>query len=363
MCSRSSPETVDLLRFESLVAEARKADPEGASELLREALGLWRGPAAGRVRGEPFAQAEAARLDDLRLAALEERIEADLALGRHGERDRRARGGDRRAPVSGAAARPADAGALPLGQAGGSARGLPQRTCRARRARDRAERRAAPAREGDSRSGRDARSRGSRARRRRRRCCRGRSSRRRRSRSSAARASWRRCARCSSVPRRARGASSCSRARPAAARRGSCASSRSRRSATACSSSTASSSATITVPFQPVREWLEFLLRVCDPETLEECLGERRRGAVAPRARVRRARRRRRAERPRARRDRSATCCRARSTELLLRLSRLRPLLLVADDLHWADSGTLQLLASAGADGAGSADGRRGCVS
>ena len=46
-------------------------------------------------------------------------------------------------------------------------------------------------------------------------------------------------------------------------------------------------------------------------------------------------------------------------TEFLLRLSRLRPLLLVSDDLHWADGGTLQLARSSGADGSGGADGRR----
>ena len=79
------PGAFDLLRFESLVAEARSAEAERASRLLGEALGLWRGPALAEFTSEPFAQIEGARLDDLRLAALEERIEADLALGRHGE--------------------------------------------------------------------------------------------------------------------------------------------------------------------------------------------------------------------------------------------------------------------------------------
>ena len=79
------PDEFDLLRFESLVTEARKADLEHASQLLREALGLWRGPALAEFGGEPFGRLEAGRLEDLRLVALEERIEADLALGRHAD--------------------------------------------------------------------------------------------------------------------------------------------------------------------------------------------------------------------------------------------------------------------------------------
>jgi len=79
------PEDVDLLRFERLFADARRADPERASNLLREALELWRGPALAEFASEPFARVGGERLDDLRLAALEERIEADLALGRHAD--------------------------------------------------------------------------------------------------------------------------------------------------------------------------------------------------------------------------------------------------------------------------------------
>jgi predicted ATPase/DNA-binding SARP family transcriptional activator len=79
-------EWVDAERFEQLVAEGRAAaqarDPGRASELLGEALGLWRGPALAEV---PAMHAEAARLEGLRDAALEDRIEADLALGRHEE--------------------------------------------------------------------------------------------------------------------------------------------------------------------------------------------------------------------------------------------------------------------------------------
>jgi DNA-binding SARP family transcriptional activator len=78
---------LDLHRFEQLAEEGRQAlaggEPETASQLLGEALGLWRGQALGDVAGAAFARVEAARLDELRLAALEERIEADLAAGRH----------------------------------------------------------------------------------------------------------------------------------------------------------------------------------------------------------------------------------------------------------------------------------------
>ena len=50
-----------------------------------EALALWRGPALAEFRYEDFARDEIARLDGLRLVALETRLEADLALGRHAE--------------------------------------------------------------------------------------------------------------------------------------------------------------------------------------------------------------------------------------------------------------------------------------
>jgi DNA-binding SARP family transcriptional activator len=80
---RVEPASVDLQRFERLVAEAHDADPARAASLLAEALALWRGPPLAELWEEPFARIEAGRLEDLRLAALEERIEADLALGRH----------------------------------------------------------------------------------------------------------------------------------------------------------------------------------------------------------------------------------------------------------------------------------------
>jgi DNA-binding SARP family transcriptional activator/ABC-type branched-subunit amino acid transport system substrate-binding protein/DNA-binding beta-propeller fold protein YncE len=76
---------LDLGRFEQLVAEAGRADPEGAAEKLRRALELWRGPALADMAYEPFAQPEIARLEGLRWAATEQRIDADLACGRHAE--------------------------------------------------------------------------------------------------------------------------------------------------------------------------------------------------------------------------------------------------------------------------------------
>jgi DNA-binding SARP family transcriptional activator/streptogramin lyase len=74
---------IDARRFERLVAEARGRDD--AADRLRRALALWRGPALAEVADEPFAHTEARRLEESRLAALEERIDADLVLGRHRE--------------------------------------------------------------------------------------------------------------------------------------------------------------------------------------------------------------------------------------------------------------------------------------
>src|SRR5262249_4554632 len=78
------PEAVDLARFEALRAGAREADPSRASRLLAEALALWRGTPLAEF-DEAFARIEAGRLEDLRLAVREERIAADLALGRHSD--------------------------------------------------------------------------------------------------------------------------------------------------------------------------------------------------------------------------------------------------------------------------------------
>jgi DNA-binding SARP family transcriptional activator/tetratricopeptide (TPR) repeat protein len=84
---RVEPDELDSKRFERLAQAGRQAleggrHTEGA-ETLREALGLWRGPPLADCTFEPFAQAEIARLTELRVTALEDRIEADLTLGRH----------------------------------------------------------------------------------------------------------------------------------------------------------------------------------------------------------------------------------------------------------------------------------------
>ncbi len=86
---RVEPDDLDLQRFERLVDEGRSLLARGlapdASERLREALSLWRGPALADFAYEDFAQAAIARLEEIRLAAVELRIDADLALGRHDE--------------------------------------------------------------------------------------------------------------------------------------------------------------------------------------------------------------------------------------------------------------------------------------
>ena len=78
---------LDAQRFDALVERGRRAlaegDAEHAAKSLREALVLWRGPAFADLAYEPALQSEASRLDERRLAALEDRIEADLACGRH----------------------------------------------------------------------------------------------------------------------------------------------------------------------------------------------------------------------------------------------------------------------------------------
>jgi DNA-binding SARP family transcriptional activator len=79
------PGQLDLERFRLLVDAARREDAEIRAAKLREALGLWRGPPLSDLAFEPFAQNEIARLEELRLAALEERIEADLDAGRHAD--------------------------------------------------------------------------------------------------------------------------------------------------------------------------------------------------------------------------------------------------------------------------------------
>src|SRR5436190_14460483 len=78
---RVDPERFDLARFERLTAEARGAEPRERAEKLRAALALWRGPALEDLAFEQFVRDEVGRLEEARLAALEERIEAELELG------------------------------------------------------------------------------------------------------------------------------------------------------------------------------------------------------------------------------------------------------------------------------------------
>ena len=84
---RAARDQVDALRFADLVARAREAAGarDIAAQVLREALGLWRGSAYADFQDTLFGAAEAARLEEMRLAAVEARIDADLALGRHTE--------------------------------------------------------------------------------------------------------------------------------------------------------------------------------------------------------------------------------------------------------------------------------------
>ena len=80
---RAEAQQVDAGRFEQLLRDARQAPPEERRNTLQRALELWRGPALAEFTFEQFAQAEIRRLEELRLVALEERIDADLELGRH----------------------------------------------------------------------------------------------------------------------------------------------------------------------------------------------------------------------------------------------------------------------------------------
>src|SRR5262245_14701941 len=80
-----APSTIDAQRFERLAIEGRRSlangEPATAAARLAEALALWRGPALADFVYEPFAQEAIARLEELRLTATEERIEAELACG------------------------------------------------------------------------------------------------------------------------------------------------------------------------------------------------------------------------------------------------------------------------------------------
>jgi DNA-binding SARP family transcriptional activator len=83
------PDRLDAHHFERLVAEGRRelatGDPNSAAAAFEAALSLWRGAPLAGLGQEPFVRREAARLEDLRVAALEDLNEAKLALGRHSE--------------------------------------------------------------------------------------------------------------------------------------------------------------------------------------------------------------------------------------------------------------------------------------
>jgi YVTN family beta-propeller protein len=83
------PEELDAAQFQSFLASGRdqleRGDTEGAAETLRAALALWQGPPLADFTYEPFAADEIRRLDELRLQAIEERVESDLVLGRHSQ--------------------------------------------------------------------------------------------------------------------------------------------------------------------------------------------------------------------------------------------------------------------------------------
>jgi DNA-binding SARP family transcriptional activator len=86
---RVPPDQIDLGRFDELVARARESfavgDPRSASTDLTAALALWRGRALADVAFESFVQTEIARLEERRIVAVEERIDAELQLGHHAD--------------------------------------------------------------------------------------------------------------------------------------------------------------------------------------------------------------------------------------------------------------------------------------
>ena len=86
---RVRPGERDVERFDELVARGRRelagGRPEAAADLLREALGLWRGAPLGDLADAPFASGDVRSLEEARIAALACRVEADVAAGRHAE--------------------------------------------------------------------------------------------------------------------------------------------------------------------------------------------------------------------------------------------------------------------------------------
>ena len=119
---------LDLRRFDRLVAESRRlleeGDAERASTAVREALDLWRGRPLADLENEPFAAEVTRELDEAWLEALETRIDADLALGRHAELVPELATLVRRHPLREGLRAQLMLAALPLRAAGRGARGL-----------------------------------------------------------------------------------------------------------------------------------------------------------------------------------------------------------------------------------------------
>jgi predicted ATPase/DNA-binding SARP family transcriptional activator len=85
----AAPEQLDLARFDQLAESGRDElaadEPARAAALLAEAIALWRGPPLADFAYDAWAQAAIGSLEELRLSALEDRIDADLACGRHAD--------------------------------------------------------------------------------------------------------------------------------------------------------------------------------------------------------------------------------------------------------------------------------------
>ena len=118
----TSRRELDVRQLRAARARGARARTRGARELLREALALWRGPPLADFAYEPFAERRSAGSRSAGSAALEERIDAELELGRGSRARRRARGARRAESAARAAPRPADARALPVRPTG---RGAP----------------------------------------------------------------------------------------------------------------------------------------------------------------------------------------------------------------------------------------------
>jgi DNA-binding SARP family transcriptional activator len=84
-CLAIAPDAVDANRFKSLLDRARVTSAEERSRILVDALGTWRGPALADFTYEPFAQRAIAALEELRIQAIEDRVEAELSLRRGGD--------------------------------------------------------------------------------------------------------------------------------------------------------------------------------------------------------------------------------------------------------------------------------------